>query len=189
MRFLWFFECFGCVGTLGRWMRFFEKSPKGPVSGGSIIWSCASKIAEMDDSDRELFKKSKIFEIGSVEKNLRRPAICEKIEKSVKSWKFIANILGLSQKLSWAIEFLENQQKFFWINFFNFNAIDLIFGLQQGIVICNIGKSAFLKILILKYFLASFLHEEHGFMVQHANSTNWHVFLADFMGKPFKNIF
>ena len=66
-------------------MRFFEKSPKGPVSGGIIIGSCTSKIAEMNDSDLELFKTSKIVEIGSVENYLRLPAISEKIEKIRKN--------------------------------------------------------------------------------------------------------
>ena len=75
-------------------MTFFEKSPKGPVSGGIIIWSCTSKIAEMNDSDRELFKTSKKFEIGSVENYFRLPAICEKIKKSVKSRQ--KNLLSLS---------------------------------------------------------------------------------------------
>ena len=73
-------------------MAFFEKSPKGPVSGGIIIWSCTSKIAEMNDSDRELFKTSKKFEIGSVENYLRLPAISEKIKKSEKT----ENLLSLS---------------------------------------------------------------------------------------------
>ena len=75
-------------------MAFFEKSPKGPVSGGIIIWSCTSKIAEMNDSDRELFKTSKKIEIGSVENYFRLPAICEKIKKSVKSRQ--KNLLSLS---------------------------------------------------------------------------------------------
>ena len=83
-------------------MRFFEKYPNGLVSGGIIIWSCTSKIAEMNDSDRELFKTSKKIEIGSVENNL---AISEKIEKSVNSRIFVMDIQGLSQKLSRAIEF------------------------------------------------------------------------------------
>ena len=35
----------------------------------------------MNESNRELFKKSKKFEIGSIENYLRLPAISEKIEK------------------------------------------------------------------------------------------------------------
>ena len=79
-------------------MTFFEKSPKGPVSGGIIIWSCTSKIAEMNDSDRELFKTSKNFEIGSVENFVRLPAISEKSNNSVKSRIFVMDIQGTDPK-------------------------------------------------------------------------------------------
>ena len=59
----------------------------------------------------------------------------------------------LSQKLSRAIEFLKNQQKFSDLNFFNFDVFDLKFGLQWGNVFLYCQKAGFLFFSIFSMVL------------------------------------
>ena len=58
----------------------------------------ASKIAEINDSDRYLFKKSKILKIGSVEKKLRFFIVGNISKKSESPRIFVIYIQGFEPK-------------------------------------------------------------------------------------------
>ena len=62
------------------------------------------KSPEMNVSDRELFKKSKIIEIGSVEKKVRAPRSWRFFEKIRKSEIFVPEIWDSKPKTVPTIE-------------------------------------------------------------------------------------
>ena len=65
-----------------------------------------TKSPEMDVSDRELFKKSKIIEIGSVKKKLRRREVGVFLEKLGNPEIFVPEIWDFDSKLSVFLKFL-----------------------------------------------------------------------------------
>ena len=72
------------------------------------------KTAEMDDSDIELSKKSKIIEIGSVEKKLRLFKVGEISEIFGNPGFSYSKIQICLPKLFRLIEFLQKSQKSFF---------------------------------------------------------------------------
>ena len=151
-------------------MRLFEKSPEGPVSGGIIIGSCTSKIAEMNDSDRELFKTSKNFEIGSVEKKLEMFWF-EKTKNFSKILNFrhryqLFSFKNCPRKIEMNVfapisvtPISECKKNIVWLFSLSFDAFDLIFGVHKENIICNIEKNDFfeffsiLEVVSLKHHL------------------------------------
>ena len=94
-------------------MPFFQNSLHRWVSGGTLILFYASKIAEMNDSDKMFFKIYKNFKIGSVKKKLWYPKVGGKSKKSGKSSKFIAISQGLESETVLSSRIPEQSRKVF----------------------------------------------------------------------------
>ena len=87
------------------------------------------KSTEMNVPDLELFKKSKIIEIGSVEKKLRLFKVEGISKKSQNPEIFVNEIQAFLQKLSQISKNLKIVKKFFDCFSFRFDALTLIFGI------------------------------------------------------------
>ena len=81
-------------------MAFFQKTLQRLASGGTLILIYASDIAEINDSDRYLFKKSNFLKIGSVEKKLRLFIVGNISKKSENPRIFVIYFQGFEPKLS-----------------------------------------------------------------------------------------
>ena len=114
---------------MGMWKRFFENLGFWWGSGSTLFLSDSTKTPEMNELDIELSKKSKIIEIGSVEKKLRIFKVggisknSEISGFSYSNFEFSSkNCLRISKKM-------EIVKKFFDCFSFRFDALTIIFGI------------------------------------------------------------
>ena len=109
-------------------MRFLQNLAFWSLSESDIISPKLYKTPEMNVSDIELSKKSKIIEIGSEKKKLQPLKVGDISKKSENLKLFVSEIQILPQKLSRLIEFLPILKKFSDCFSLSFNAIDITFG-------------------------------------------------------------
>ena len=110
-------------------MRFLQNLAFWSLSESDIISPKLYKTPEMNVSDIELSKKSKIIEIGSEKKKLQTLKVGDISKKSENLKMFVREIQVLLRKLSRLVEFLQIVKKFFDCFSLSFNDIDITFGI------------------------------------------------------------
>ena len=153
-------------------MLFFENPLQRWASGGTLILLCVSKIAEMNELDSQLFRTSKNFKIGSVEKKLWLLKVDKISKKSEIPRIFVLKIQGLEPKVvpenhrkitkaqylpTWRYKNLKTPNRRFNYAYSRFGAITMIFCIYIINVISNGEKKCFLFFFDFSIFLERFL--------------------------------
>ena len=105
---------------MGMWKRFFENLGFWWGSGSTLFLSDSTKTPEMNELDTELSKKSKIIEIGSVEKKLQLFKVGEISENFGNPGFSYSKIQICLPKLSQILKISKNLEKVFLIMLFQF---------------------------------------------------------------------
>ena len=105
---------------MGMWKRFFENLGFGWGSGSTLFLSDSTKTPEMNELDIELSKKSKIIEIGSVEKKLQLFKVGGFSEKSENPGIFVQWNPDFAPKTVPDFQNSQNREKVFLKRLFQF---------------------------------------------------------------------
>ena len=121
-------------------MRFLQNLAFWSLSESDIISPNLYKTPEMNVSDIELSKKSKIIEIGSEKKKLQPLKVGDISKKSENLKIFVNEIQIFLQKLSQILKNIWFLKKFIFLISFSFDVLVIIFGILHLYRICNTQK-------------------------------------------------